>query len=88
LTDGEKVTHILIRQHVGSSEIKAILDMLAGEAVEIEDGVVGGGAPRATECFYEKIESRVNPRRECYNKPTMKVEVPKEIKKRRGSVET
>jgi hypothetical protein len=44
------VTHILIRQHARCSEIEAVLDMLTVEALEIEDGVVGGGAPRATEC--------------------------------------
>jgi hypothetical protein len=36
LPDDQKLTHVLIRQPAGSSEIEAMLDMLAGES-EAED---------------------------------------------------
>jgi hypothetical protein len=62
LTDGEKVTHILIRQHVGSYKKEVVLDMLAGEAPEIEDDDVGGEAPQKSRVAVEKRESRVNPK--------------------------
>lgn len=54
LTDEEKVTHILIRQYVGSYKKEVVLAMLAGEAPKIEDDDVGGEAPEKSRVAAEK----------------------------------